>query len=279
MFKYTACGLNISSEIKIPFLKSSEFKRSDIAIKLKDLSYNPIENIELKNDGEIYYKDSLQNIFLIKPNANIQISVDQSDSFEIANSLVGVPLGFAFQKKGFQVLHGSVVTKRNKAFCFIGKSGSGKSSLAAFLVDYGYKIISEDLCIIKESYVFNFSNWVKLNQDSYTDNIDFIRKENLKRDNRKRSYFLLPEESVCLEKKKVKSIYFLQNSKDISISKLSNNEIFKNLLTYSYRSSAKDVQNLNNLTKIMNSINCYEFSRNFQKPLNENLRYLLDYLN
>ena len=59
--------------------------------------------------------------------------------------MVGLPIGYYFFLNNFQVLHGSAVSIKNKAVCFVGQSSIGKSVLSASLINRDVKFIAEDL--------------------------------------------------------------------------------------------------------------------------------------
>ena len=58
-----------------------------------------------------------------------------------------------FKCKNGTQLHGSCVAKNGKAILFIGKPGSGKSTCCWRLMQYGYKLIADDIVnLTKESF-------------------------------------------------------------------------------------------------------------------------------
>lgn len=52
-------------------------------------------------------------------------------------------------KGGSVVLHGTAVVDRNTAFCLVGPSSSGKSTLAAMLVQRGLSLLSEGMVTVR----------------------------------------------------------------------------------------------------------------------------------
>lgn len=49
------------------------------------------------------------------------------------------------------ILHGSLVRKNNISIAFIGKSGSGKSSIASYLSKNGWQVMSDDVVILRNN--------------------------------------------------------------------------------------------------------------------------------
>ena len=64
--------------------------------------------------------------------------------------LLGIVLSFALLKLGHEPLHAAVVVVEGKGIAFLGDSGYGKSTLAASFVREGYRILTDDLLIIRE---------------------------------------------------------------------------------------------------------------------------------
>ncbi len=52
---------------------------------------------------------------------------------------------FVLCLEGKEPLHGTVLTYKKKTFCFLGDSGVGKSTLAAYLMSHGFKLACDDL--------------------------------------------------------------------------------------------------------------------------------------
>lgn len=61
----------------------------------------------------------------------------------------GILFEYPFFTEDILALHGSAIAVNNKAFLFLGSTGKGKTTLAAYLVISGYKYITED-CILAD---------------------------------------------------------------------------------------------------------------------------------
>ena len=59
------------------------------------------------------------------------------------------PIASLFYQRGFFLLHASAVKYRHRVFLFPGNSLSGKSSLAALLINQGGKLLTEDTAVMK----------------------------------------------------------------------------------------------------------------------------------
>lgn len=277
-FKYQVGDLNLLSDIELPILRNKEFDKHDIKIVFSQDLQNPNKTIEFLSDNRILYKDVCDNVFLID-GSKIYVSIKDRNIDRALISVLGIPLGYSLQNNNFQVIHGSSVTFGDSSICFAGKSGIGKSSLAMSLVSKGLRLVTEDLCLIKNANIYNFSNWVKTSDKFFPSNIIPLEKILIKKDSRNRSFYKLSDEYISRKKNCLKSIYFLEDAKHRSIKKLQAGESFKYLFTYGYRKSDVDVDSLKRLTEISERIECFLFARSLQKPLRDNSRFIFDHLN
>ena len=64
--------------------------------------------------------------------------------------LVGQVLSFALLRQGFEPLHSNAVVINGEAVAFLGDCGYGKSSLGATFLQVGYRLLTDDLLVLKE---------------------------------------------------------------------------------------------------------------------------------
>lgn len=276
-YKYQICGFNLLSQVRLPILRKKDFGDPDFEIILKNNIQIPDKTIEILKGGDVLFKDLHQNIFQITYQ-KIFISIKDEKYSEAANSVLGVPLGYLLQNNNFQVLHGSAVTKNNLGYSFIGKSGIGKSSIALSLMNRGFKLLTEDLCIFKDMHMYNFSNWIKSDANNLVEALKPIERINLKQDSRQRSLYKLENRYIDNKKTQLKAIYFLDLNKKRNIKKVSPSDSFKYLFTYAYRKGEADAFSLEKLTKISEQADCFIYSRDLEKPLEDNSRFIFDHI-
>ena len=276
-FKYQVSGLNLVSDIEIPTLRSKKFVKADIEVRISSKVQTPNKVIEYLPDGKILYKDICENAFLIS-GSKIFVTMKGKNIDQASISLVGIPLGYVLQNNNFQVLHGSSVASADSAVCFIGKSGAGKSSLAMALVDRGLKLVTEDLCVIKNSNIYNFSDCVKTNMESLPVGVKYLSKILIKKDSRDRAFYKLSSKHLGSIKNSLKAIYFLEEAEHGVIKKLGAAESFKYLFTYAYRKNDIDIESFKKIAKISKEVECFSLSRDLTKPLEENAELVFDHL-
>ena len=277
-FKYQVGDLNLVSDIRLPILKNKDFGNHDLEVVVTKKLQTPDKTTEFLPDDSVLYQDVSGNVFLINK-SKILVSIKDNNIDSASISILGIPLGYLLQNNNFQVLHGSSVASNGSAICFIGRSGLGKSSLAMSLVDKGLKLVTEDLCLVKNSSIYNFSNWVKTNNKSFPSNIVALEKIFIEKDSRNRTFYRLEDHNISRKENDLKSIYFLENSCHRSIKKLDAAESFKYLFTYAYRKNDVDVDSFKKLAEITDRVECFLFSRDINSPLRDNSDFIFDHLN
>ena len=69
------------------------------------------------------------------------------------------------------VLHGSAVSNSREAICFVADSGVGKSSMAGLFIAEGYRLVSDELIVLKlednNAIILPSSSYLYLSENSY----------------------------------------------------------------------------------------------------------------
>ena len=139
MYHYRAFGLNIASDIFIrEFLKECSIQ-SDVLIRQGEDSTAefilPVESI-----GTFYISNG--DTILYQPQKGVH-----PDAFRLF--LLGSAMGALLQQRGLIVLHGNAISFDNKTCSiFVGHSGAGKSTMAAYAWQQGAQILADDVCAI-----------------------------------------------------------------------------------------------------------------------------------
>jgi hypothetical protein len=63
--------------------------------------------------------------------------------------LFGSAFGALLHQRGLLPLHANAIEIERKAVVFMGTSGEGKSTLAAWFHDRGYRIVADDVCVVR----------------------------------------------------------------------------------------------------------------------------------
>lgn len=159
MYFYKAYGLTIFSEIELPELSVAEpviswdlhIKRGEIiSVKFKKTSIyrRGIRASFGKNDENLILHWENVATFEAVEGKELTISPLTDDNNLISLFTVSEALGLILFQRGYFLLHASSVKIGDKAWCFMGSPGAGKSTTAAAFVKAGCPLLSDDLTAI-----------------------------------------------------------------------------------------------------------------------------------
>ncbi|MBW4641175.1 MAG: hypothetical protein KME05_23765 [Gloeocapsa sp. UFS-A4-WI-NPMV-4B04] len=161
MFSYFAYGLGIHSAIPLPEFIPVDIE-CDVTIRLEKSDPTPNDYVPLAAiDKPLYLKINTAEaiiavkdlaVFVVRGGQEIVIIPTQNQNIDerlIRLYIVGTVMAVLLYQRGLLVLHGSVVDVNGAAIAFLGKSGAGKSSTAAAMHKYGYKLLADDVAAIK----------------------------------------------------------------------------------------------------------------------------------
>jgi hypothetical protein len=155
MYKYSGFGLHIASEIECPELLPAVFEQPDVTICIGKTP----EHINTEDNAHIPFSSINKNEYLLDiknickyyaANGNILIAepADGTDERSIRLFALGVVMAAILYQRMLIPLHASAIIKDGKLVLFTGNSGAGKSTLIAHLITQGYRIFTDDICII-----------------------------------------------------------------------------------------------------------------------------------
>lgn len=148
---------SLSGFIKIDFIKINDVPGEFVNHQTysdKSYGYYYVENIAL---FEVFSGNKIV--------VNCLGKVDD----DLVHTLLNYPFAILFNQRRKFVIHASSVFFNNKVFCFCGKTQSGKSSLASYLIKNGGYLISEDTCVFDyKDGIFSLLpsyNFIKISDD------------------------------------------------------------------------------------------------------------------
>jgi hypothetical protein len=64
--------------------------------------------------------------------------------------LLGSAMGMLIHQRGLLPLHANTIMVGDRAIIFMGNSGAGKSTMAAWLHDLGHLVLGDDVCVVRD---------------------------------------------------------------------------------------------------------------------------------
>lgn len=156
MYNYWGYGLAIASEIEFPELLPYDSEQPDVlitlgktpenltgadVIKRVNLFMSPSEYL-LKFVNVANYYVSMGNRIIVEPMAT-------ADKKSIRLFLLSNAMAAILHQRDTISLHASAIEHNGGLVLFCGQSGTGKSTTATMFQQKGFKIISDDVCVLK----------------------------------------------------------------------------------------------------------------------------------
>ncbi|MCR2802526.1 aldolase [Paenibacillus soyae] len=157
-YVYRSFGLRIDSEIPLPelpqCLPGRDGESPDLVISKQNLTavWQSIESSSeyLATRGEaVYVRVADTGIFGMESGRSISVSLfPEANPDKVRLYLLGTCMGIILLQKRILPLHGSAIEIGGKAYAIVGQSGAGKSTLSTYLLDQGYRLLSDDLIAV-----------------------------------------------------------------------------------------------------------------------------------
>lgn len=156
MQSYGICGLRVASALALPGMHQAAVaaQRPDVTIRFDAVPASLPGATASGPNWQLAGEHFLLRIpgiarFLLTAGRDVAIEREpQSDPADIPAFLAGTVLGILLHQRGQIVLHASAVEVNGKAILFGGRSGTGKSTLAAALAQRGLPLVTDDICAI-----------------------------------------------------------------------------------------------------------------------------------
>ncbi len=152
--QYTAFGLRIASELKLPeLIRSSSGMVEDVVIRQADLTAwsDRLEQTNFVMQGERFmFQIPGTAIYAVREGKEIEVCIHSGADMETVRLFVlGTCMGVLLMQRRILPIHGSAIVIGGKAYAFVGESGTGKSTLAAAFRQAGYQMVSDDVIAVK----------------------------------------------------------------------------------------------------------------------------------
>lgn len=139
------------AEIELQLREHDYFSDAIAAALLQWSRYSTYQYAHLQN-GSSYVRWEGIGEFLVSSDGLLIICCPARESHEESFQvyLLGQALSFALVRCGFEPLHATCIVLEGRAVAFLGDSGFGKSSLAAYLLSAGDRLLTDDLLLLQE---------------------------------------------------------------------------------------------------------------------------------
>jgi hypothetical protein len=147
---YALFGLRVRSELELPELHPAIGKgAADVVIRLGQSGASDDERgLQAANGALLFvtpdvaaYRISNGDEIIVEPKAG-------APERNVRLYLLGSAFGALLHQRGLLPLHANAIEIGERAFAFMGASGEGKSTLAAWFHDRGFQIIADDVCVV-----------------------------------------------------------------------------------------------------------------------------------
>jgi hypothetical protein len=151
IFDYAVFGLSVRSNISLPELFSIEAtSEPDVTLRTAPLT-DPETPPGLHIAGDALMLN-IPNVARYRIEGGREIVIDPDPSAPERNVrlfLLGSAFGALLHQRGLLPLHANAIQVDGKAVAFMGESGSGKSTLAAWFHDRGFRVMADDVCVVR----------------------------------------------------------------------------------------------------------------------------------
>jgi hypothetical protein len=164
---YSLYGISFRSEIPLTYSECRPDRVPDVTFSLKtnrwfsevragisesDMSHGWWFTHARHADGSVFLRwpDLFEFVVSADGRAVACGRLEKATPESFQSYLLGPVLSFALVKQGYEPLHATSVIVDGKGVAFLGRSGHGKSTLAASFLHAGHQILTDDLLLIRD---------------------------------------------------------------------------------------------------------------------------------
>ena len=156
MHRYRIAGLSVASDVEMPglYADAPDAGAADVVIEAADV---PLTLEDAVAAGPTWAMRAEQFLLRVPGIARFLLTAGRAISYQTEPAaepgdtvtfLLGTAFGVLLHQRGLVVLHASGVEVNGRAALFLGASGAGKSTLAAAFVQRGYRLVTDDFCVV-----------------------------------------------------------------------------------------------------------------------------------
>lgn len=152
---YSVFGLTLGSDLRLPELHPADSDATlagvDVEILLGEIPIDPdsaSEGLSVHADGALLTVAEAGR-YLIKDGRQILTELKPGGSDRhLRLYLLGSAMGVLLHQRQLLPLHANAIEASGRAIAFMGASGAGKSTMAAWFHDRGCTVLADDVCVV-----------------------------------------------------------------------------------------------------------------------------------
>lgn len=218
LYRYQAFGLTLQSDIELfTPLSAKKYARTQIKIakgkvNKKGLTKPKVSQLHFQaSPGKLWLEIPAVGWFLISNGEQIKYQgAPKVDNHTLRLFLLGTCMAALLHQRNLIVLRATAVKFKNEAVVFASFSSEGKTTLAAVMHKQGYKILTDDICVIDDNHkVLPGYPMLKLWQDCFK--VMGIKPGTIPRIRPQVAKYAYPlDKGFCTESLPIKAIYILK---------------------------------------------------------------------
>lgn len=156
MYYYHLYGCLLESDLEFPQLVKAQ--KGSVPADITFTAGTMPEEILQKEEQQIYYEFGNEFSWLCNKTCRLCVENGKKITYYLkpegkVNYLQSYLLGFGmsmlFLQRGEMAIHCSALHNGRKAILIAGESGSGKSTLANYYLEHGWKLMADDMAVVK----------------------------------------------------------------------------------------------------------------------------------
>jgi hypothetical protein len=245
-YHYRVFGLRVRSCLELPeLIASTDCPDADV-----EMEFGAVPDPSGSEEGLFPVDDALVLVipgvarYRIAGGAHIRIDpAPDVPERNVRLFLLGSAFGALLHQRGLLPLHANAVEIDGKVVAFMGASGEGKSTLAAWFHDRGYRVVADDVCVVRlgsdgRAYAApgqqRLRLWKEALEATGRDSAAYVRSFAGREDIDKFDVPFDPERRLS-EERELAAIYLLDRADSFSIERLAGLDAAEPIFSHTYR--------------------------------------------